>query len=176
MSKFILIIYLTIKEGKDMKKTIIISGIMLLASFGQAFSRSAGDVVVTDGITYFAEKVIPGTEKIKIYNATGEITKIPSRTVESFIKNGQVFVKLPVVTKTKDTVGTAFMQYITSREGLQLFRYCSNCLHYDPVENSIAPINAVYRYYVFSGGKFFLLLDELNTDSFLSYFGVKVIS
>jgi hypothetical protein len=159
-----------------MKKAIIISGIILCASLGQVFSRSASDVVVSDGITYFGEKIIPGTANIKMYNTSGEITKIPSRTVESFIKNGQVFVKLPVVTKANDTVGMAFMQYIANRSGLQLFRYCSNCLHYDPVESVIAPINLVYRYYIFKGGKYFMLLDEKEADTFLAFFRVKVFA
>jgi hypothetical protein len=159
-----------------MKKSTIVLVMILFASCGQVFSRKTSDIVVSEGKTYFGDKVIMGSANTKIYNAAGEITKIPSSAVESFIKSGQVFVKLPVVTKAKDTIGMAFMQYIASRSGLQLFRYCSNCLHYDPVEGVIAPINAVYRYYVFSGGEFFLLLDEVNTVSFLTYFGVKVIS
>lgn len=159
-----------------MKKVRALLSIMLLVFGNLAISMTANDIVISEGKTFFCEKVLMGPATARVYNAAGEMTKIPSRSVESFIKDDKVFVKLPVVNKTKDTVGMAFMQYIASRSGLQLFRYCSNCLHYDPVEGVIAPINAVYRYYVFSGGKFFLLLDEVNTESFLSYFGVKIIS
>jgi hypothetical protein len=158
-----------------MKKLIIITGVLILASWNQAFCRSGNDVVVAEGKTYFGDKIIPGPAKIKIYDTMGEITKISNNAIESFIRNGQVFVKLPVVTMANDTVGTAFMQYITSRSGLQLFRYCSQCLNYDPVEGVIAPINMVYRYYIFKGGKFFMLLDDKDTDAFMSFFGVRVL-
>jgi hypothetical protein len=159
-----------------MKKVIVLLGIMLLASGNRIIGRQISDIVVSDGITYFGDKVIPGPASVKIYNSGGEIIKIPNQTVESFIRNEQVFVKLPVVTKANDTVGMAFMQYIANRSGLQLFRYCSKCLHFDPLEVEIAPINPVYRYYIFKGGKYFMLLDEKDTDTFLSFFGVKVIA
>jgi hypothetical protein len=159
-----------------MKKTIIISGVVFFMSFGQVFSRSMNDVVVSDGQTIFGDKVIPGNKNMKIYNADREITKIPSRSVESYTKEEKVFVRLPVLTKANDTVGLAFMQYITSRSGLQLFRYCSTYLNFDPLEGEIAPINPVYRYYIFKGGKYLMLLDETDTETFFSFFGVKVLA
>jgi len=159
-----------------MKSTFILLNLMLIALSGQARNPPINDIVVSGGKTFFCDKVIMGPASAKIYNSAGEISKIPSQSVESFIKSGQVFVKLPVVTMANDTVGMAFMQYINSRSGLQLFRYCSQCLHYDPVEGVIAPINQVYRYYIFKGGKYFMLLDEKDADTFLSFFGVKVIA
>jgi hypothetical protein len=159
-----------------MKKIIVLLGIMLFAYGSRAIGRQISDIVVSDGITYFGDKVIPGPSNIKLFDSEGQITKLPNQTVESFIRSGQVFVKLPVITKSNDTVGLAFMQYITSRSGLQLFRYCSKCLQFDPLEGEIAPINPVYRYYIFKGGKYLMLLDEKDTDTFLSFFGVKVIA
>lgn len=149
---------------------------MLLVYGSQAMGRQISDIVVSGGITYFGDKVIPGPANVKIYNSAGEVIKLPNQTVESFTRNGQVFVKLPVMTKANDTVGTAFMQYLTSRSGLQLYRYCSNCLHFDPLEGEIAPMNLVYRYYIFKGGNYLMLLDEKDTGTFLSFFGVKVIA
>jgi len=159
-----------------MKKALTLLILVLIALVSKAISPPASDIVVSDGKTYFCDKVIMGTASAKIYDASGEITKIPSQSVESFIKKGQVFVNLPVITKTNDTVGMAFMQFISSRSGLQLFRYCSNCLKYDPVEGVIAPINAVYRYYIFKGGRYFMLLDEKDANTFLSFFGVTKIA
>jgi hypothetical protein len=158
-----------------MKKAIILLVLLLIALGSQAVSPPINDVVVSNGKTYYCEKMIMGPASVKIYNAAGEITKIPSHSVESFIKNGQVFVNMPVITKTNDTIGMAFMQYISSRWGLQLYRYCSHCLRYDPVEGIIAPINQVYRYYIFKGNKFLTLLEEKETETLLSFFGVKVL-
>jgi hypothetical protein len=159
-----------------MKNLFVLLSIMLVNSVCQAIRPPINDIVVSDGKTYFCDKVIMGPASAKIYYAAGEILKIPSKSVESFIKNGQVFIKLPVITKANDTIGMAFMQYINSRSGLQLFRYCSNCLKYDPVEGVIAPVNTVYRYYIFKGGKFFMLLDENDSATFLAFFGVRVMA
>ncbi|MEI6749252.1 MAG: hypothetical protein ACOYMF_12455 [Bacteroidales bacterium] len=159
-----------------MKRAVIILGLILIAFLSKAINPPINDIVITDDKTYFGDKVVMGPSSVRIYNKAGEITKIPSHAVESFIRNGQVFVKMPVITKANDTVGMAFMQYITSRSGLQLFRYCSHCLNYDPVAGVIAPLNQVFRYYVFKGGKFIMLLEEDNATSFLSYFGVKVLA
>lgn len=159
-----------------MKKIIIILILLLFAFGSQATSPETKNYVVAKGKTYFGEKVIVGSASTRIYNAVGEVTKIPVHQVDSFRQDNNVFVKLPVISKSNDTIGMAFMQLITSRSGLQLFRYCSKCLEYDPVESVIAPLNPVFRYYVFKGGKFFELLDEKNMESYLSFFGVRVIS
>jgi hypothetical protein len=163
-------------EGKVMKTAFILLNLIFIVWRSHALSLSANDVLTADDKTYFCDKLIIGISGAKIYNAAGEITKIPGKSIKSFIKNGQVFVKLPVVSRWNDTIGMAFMQLISSRSGLQLFRYCSNCLRYDPVENAIAPANPVYRYYVFKGGRYLLLLDENNSQAFFDFFNVKVIS
>lgn len=149
---------------------------MLIASGSQAVSPVTRNYVIAKGKTYICNKVIIGPANTKIYNAAGEVTKIPCSLVESFMQDNKVFVKLPVINKGNDTLGLAFMQYLSSRSGLQLYRYCSRCLQYDPLESVIAPVNMVFRYYVFKGSKFFMLLDETNADSYLAFFGVKVIS
>jgi hypothetical protein len=159
-----------------MKNLFVLLSIILVTSVCQAISPPINDIVVSDGKTYFCDKVIMGTASAKIINAAREAFKIPSKSVESFTKNGQVFMKLPVITKANDTIGMAFMQYINSRSELQLFRYCSNCLKYDPVEGVIAPVNNIYRYYIFKSGKFFMLLDGNDLDIFFDFFGVRVMA
>jgi len=73
------------------------------------------------------------------------------------------------------TVGLAFMQYITSCDGNRLYRYCSNCLKYDPVNEKIDPELPVYRYYIFKSGKFISVTDDFDLQSQVASFGVKVI-
>ena len=159
-----------------MNRAFILLNLIMFVWRSQAFCLSAKDIVISDDKTYFGDKLIIGTASAKIYNGTGEITKIPEKSIKSFMKDGQVFVKLPVVTKSNDTIGLAFMQFISSRSGLQLFRYCSNCLKYDPVEGIIDPLNPVYRYYIFKGGRYFMLLDENDSETFFDFFRVRVIA
>jgi len=175
-SKFTLNYYSSNQEDSIMNKMITLLIFLMIGSEIQAGSPLAKNYVVSKGKTYFCEKLIVGSANTKIFNAVGEVTKIPVHLVDSFRQGNNIFVKLPVISKSNDTIGMAFMQYITSRSGLQLFRYCSKCLQYDPVESIIAPVNQVYRYYVFKGGKFFKILDKENIDSYLSFFGVRVIS
>jgi hypothetical protein len=158
-----------------MKKINVLLVLLFIVFGSQAKSPVTKNYVISNGETYFCEKVIPGPANTRIYNAAGEVIKIPCQLIESFKQDDEVFVKLPVISKSNDTIGLAFMQYISSRAGMQLFRYCSRCLQYDPLEGVIAPVNPVFRYYVFKGGKFFDLLDEDNLESYLSFFNVRII-
>jgi hypothetical protein len=102
--------------------------------------------------------------------------KIPTFLINAYQKNGLLFERLPVVNKNQDTAGWAFMQFIASHEGYRLYRFCSNCLHYDPATGHIAPENPVYRYYVFKRGKFVSMTDDYNDIAILKQFGIKKLS
>ncbi len=95
--------------------------------------------------------------------------------IDAYSQNGVLFEKMPIVCKNQDTAGWAFMQRISSRNGYSLYRFCSNCIHYDPVDGIINPVYPVYRYYIFKNGKFVSLVDEHNAKEQLAKFGVKML-
>ncbi len=68
------------------------------------------------------------------------------------------------------------MQFIASHDGNRLYRYFSNCLKYDPVNEKIDPVLPVYRYYILKSGNFVSVTDDEDLQAQLSSFNVKVIA
>lgn len=158
-----------------MKTSLII--IMLMAFSAGASPESTGDgFVIADGITYFCQDMRIGLAKTLIVTTGGDIVKVPSNKVQAYRLNGHQYELLPLVNRRGDTLAQAFMEFITMRYGHRLYRYCSNCSKYDPLNGEIAPINRVYRYYVLHEGRMKLLPDEEEAAKILAYFNVKVIN
>lgn len=158
-------------------KTLAFFCILLLtASFVAADDASGSCYVIIDHETYFCDDIRPGKATTRIFRNGKLFMKIPTLLVNAYQKDGKLFERMPVVNKNQDTAGWAFMQFITSREGYRLYRFCSNCLHYDPATGQIAPENPVYRYYVFKNGKFISISDDYNDIALLKQFSVKRLS
>jgi hypothetical protein len=161
-------------EGQIMNRiTIIISLLMLSSVLCNAMSEDCF-VVIGDN-TYYCNSIRMGQGNTRIYSESG-MMKIPTPLISAYFLEGKLFERMPVVNKNMDTAGWAFMQFIASRSGYRLYRYCSNCVHYDPVTGEIAPPVPAYRYYVFKDRKFVAVADDRNVKNLLTRFGVKLIS
>jgi hypothetical protein len=139
-----------------------------------AAQKSTENFVIIGDETYYCDEVHAGMAKTSIYIDGKLRFKVPSYVISAYAQSGKFFEYLPVLNKNQDTTGWAFMQFITSHDGNRLYRYCSNCLKYDPVNATVAPIVPVYRYYVFRSGKFVSVSDDQDLQSQLAVFGVKV--
>ena len=158
-----------------MTRTALFILMLLMSILVKAVDKSTECYVVIGDNTYYCNEIHIGQGNTRLYSASG-IVKIPTPFIHAYAQNGEVFERLPVVNKNKDTVGWAFMQFISSRSGYRLYRYCSNCIKYDPISGEIDPSTLVYRYYIFKDGKFICLADETNVKPLLSRFGVKLRS
>jgi hypothetical protein len=157
-----------------MKRILIMIGLLQLTT-AFCMAKSEDCFVVIGDNTYYCNSIRMGQGNTRIYSATGML-KIPTPLISAYYLEGKLFERMPVVNKNLDTAGWAFMQFIASRSGYRLYRYCSNCVHYDPVSGEIAPPTQVYRYYVFKDRKFVAVADERNVKNLLTRFGVKMIS
>ena len=149
---------------------------MLLTSFTKANPNIAGSYIIMGDETFFCDDIRVGPSSFKITTLNGVNVRISTGSIDAYSKDGSFFEKLPVVNKNQDTSGWAFMQYLASRDEYKLYRYCSNCSHYDPATGEIAPVTPVYRYYIFKNGSFVTVTDDHNAKNLLKRFGVKVIS
>jgi hypothetical protein len=158
-----------------MKTSLIIITLALLST--GAMAESSGDgFIVADGVTYFCQTIRTGLANTRIMTMDGSIVKVPNNSVQAYRLNGHQFELLPLVDRQGDTIDYAFMEFIATGNNSRLYRYCSNCRKYDPLNGEIAPINFIYRYYVLRNGHLELLTNENMAVEILSCFNVKVIN
>lgn len=156
-----------------MKTPMILCWLLIFSTL--AFAENTGDnFVVAGGSTYLCQEMRIGFLNTRIITTDGKIIKVPNHRVEAYRVNGHQYELLPLINFNGDTVDMAFMEFICTREGTRLYRYCSNCSKYDPLKCEIAPINRVYRYYILRDGQMKLLTEKDETSKFMSYFKVRV--
>ncbi|MHC1777046.1 MAG: hypothetical protein AB9834_16720 [Lentimicrobium sp.] len=156
-----------------MKTSLNIIFLVLLST--GVLAESMGDgFVVADGVTYYCKTVRTGLLNTKIVTNDGHIVKVPNNSVQAYRMNGHQFELMPLVDRGGDTIDYAFMEFIALNNDSRLYRYCSNCRNYDPLNGEIAPLNPVYRYYVLSNGRLKLLTNDDETGKILACFNVKV--
>jgi hypothetical protein len=131
--------------------------------------------VIVGDETYFCESIYTGPSSFRITTTDGDDMKISTGRIDAYSYKGSYFEKMPVIDKNKDTAGWAFMQYLTSRDGFKLYRYCSTCTNFDPATGEIAPRSPIYRYYIFKDSKFVSVTDDHNVKPILKRFGVRVL-
>lgn len=148
-----------------MKRSILFIA-LVLAAIGVNASNEGKTIsyVKTDSKVYFGEDVKLGLFNTKIVSLDGTVTKIPYRDVVSYMDDSRLFENLPVVCENNDTTCYAMMEYITTKSGLNLYRYECNKEKTPRCE-----------YYVFKGGKFHLRIDQKNARTVLPFFGIRVV-
>ncbi len=156
-----------------MKKIVALILLSLLISASRAGNGEKNNFVLYQGVTYYCDEVYIGPDNTRICSYGSESLRLPTAQIEAYYHNGKLFEKLPIITKNFDTAGWAFMQFIASYSGYRLYRYCSNCAHYDPATGEINPSLLYFRYYIFKGGKFFALTDDEDANARLALFGVR---
>lgn len=147
-------------------KRIILSIALVLAAFGVNAGNEGKTVsyVKTNSAVYFGEDVKHGLFNTKVIAVDGSVTKIPYRDVVAYMDDSRLFENLPVVCENNDTTCYAMMEYITTKSGLNLYRY--EC-------NKEKTPRCVF--YVFKGGKYHLQVDQKNARTVLPFFGIKVV-
>jgi hypothetical protein len=148
-----------------MKKPLFILALILI-SFGAKAMIGDNSIsyVKTGSEVYFGQDLKIGFFNYKLLNSDGTVKKIPVREVVAYTHNSQHFDYLPVVNKSNVVTGYAMMEYVTQRNGLNLYRRC--CID----EKSTR-----YDYYIFKNGEFHLKIDQENAKTTLPFFGIKVV-
>jgi hypothetical protein len=161
--------------GIPMYKHLFILCFTLLSSGIHASLSTTDNYIVVDNETFFCGDIHVGPSSFRVTTTDGNVKRISTARIDAYSQKGLLFERLPVINKKQDTAGWAYMQFISSRDGYKLYRYCSNCSQYDPSTGEIAPAAPVYRYYIFKDGKFITVTDDYNVKSLLRRFGVKRI-
>ena len=149
-----------------MKKSIVLIA-LLLACFGIKAIADGPDVcfVKTADKVYFGQDVKMGLIHTKIISSDGTIAKVKTQQVTSYMHDGKLYDLLPLICPTGDTLCYNFMEYLTSRSDLKLYRY--KCCESREV---------VYVYFVYKDGKLYLRVNQYNAESILPFFGIKNVA
>jgi hypothetical protein len=146
-----------------MKKSILFTtvilislGLNVLADSNPACYLKTGEKV------YFGQKLKIGLISTKIISDDGTVIKVPNKNVKSYMDGTRLFELLPVVGVNYDTTGFALMEFVTSRNRLKLYSYYNQKV--DP---------SIKEFYVFKDDMLFLKLNQTNTASVLSFFGIE---
>jgi hypothetical protein len=149
---------------------ILFISVLILKAGGEATSY-----VTVNGKTYFCQTVKSGLLNMNLKMTDGSIMKVPLKNVDSYSCNGRLFERLPVKCKWAPANCTAMMEYITSRSGLRLYKYCKLQEHGDLYNCNYHKAHMEFEYFVFKDGKFYLHVTPDNAESILPFFGVKTI-
>ncbi len=160
-------------ENKIMKNLVTIIVLVFLAVMLKAANNESLSYVTANGKTYFCHNIKFGIFKTKITTNDGKKIAIPNSSVKAYMHNGRLFEKLPVICNNNDTVCKVLMEYITSREGLKLYRYSRYSEHCDYIKGNYKSAHPDYCYFVFRDNKFYLHVDEKNYSNVFDFFGVN---
>ncbi len=159
-----------------MKKLIVFIAMIFISAGIMATNTENSNYVVANGQTHFGKDIKFGMRYTKVIKTTGEVVKIRNAEVDAICNNGKVFEKMPVVrcdTKEKEMV---MLEYVTSRNGLKLYRLCQFVEKCDPGTQTFRTAQPEYCYYVFKDGAFYLQIDKKNAATALPFFGLGVES
>ena len=140
--------------------------ILLLAGFGIRLMAGGANIsyVKTGSNVYFGEDIRMGLFNTKVFSPDGSIALVHNRDIVAYMHDSKLFELMPLVGENNENLGYARMEYVTSRSGLKLYRYCSH--------DEKTPQQA---YFVYKNGKLHLRITPDNALSTLPYFGIKVL-
>lgn len=149
---------------------ILFISVLILKAGGEATSY-----VTVNGKTYFCQTVRSGLLNMNLKMADGSIMKVPLKNVDSYSCNGCLFERLPVKCKWAPANCTALMEYVTSRNGFRLYKYCEYRECGDLYNGNYKKAHLQSEYFIFKDGKFHLHVTPDNAESVLSFFSIKAI-
>jgi hypothetical protein len=158
-----------------MKRIMIVTLLTLFAVSLYAGDKENLNYIKTGGKTYFGCQIKAGIFNTRIITTDGKRVKVANQNIEAMVSNGRLYQKLPVICKNNVTDCMALMEYITSKDGMRLYRHTSYNGHYDLANGIIEKAHPEFTYFIFKDGKFHLRVDANNAETVLPFFGIEVI-
>lgn len=157
-----------------MKNLFVMLTLILSFLFLKAGEKTT-NYVTYEGKTYFCQKATPGLFNMNLTMDDGTILKVPIKKVDAYSCNGRLFERLPVMCEGATANCTALMEYVTSRNGFRLYKYCKVQEHGNLYDCTYQKAHKETTYFVYKDGKFHMQVTKENAESVLQYFNIKVI-
>jgi hypothetical protein len=154
-------------------KTIILT----LVAMSVVFSINAGEVkssyyINNTGETMNCKKIQFRSNSIRVVLENGEKALIDKDNIKAIRVKGDYFEKLPVYIENKNTGKEEFMQFVTTRGGLKLYRYKVNISDYNGLKSFNLKGSVAECYVVFKGDQFHVAVTDANYPTLFSFFGL----
>lgn len=157
-----------------MKKLFVIL-ILVMSALMLKAGGEATNYVTVNGKTYFCQTMKTGLLNMNLKLSDGTTMKVPFKNVDSYSLNGKLYERLPVMCKGAPANCTALMEYVTSRNGFRLYKFCKTQGHGEICDGNYEKAHLEYVFFVFKDGKFYLPVTNDNMESILPFFGIKTI-
>jgi hypothetical protein len=146
-----------------MKKLNLLFIILALGISTLAKAAEMPDYVITaEGVKYF-EKVRYGlTNYLTGVIKTAANVQYSADEIIAYRKNGKVYERMPVIESNRETGRYAFMEVLSYRSGLKVYRHSFPSGH-DPREDNM-------DYLVYRDGKYVVRFDERNAETLKRFF------
>lgn len=158
-----------------MKKSILIILLLMMAFGIKVLAGEKVCYVIAKGNTYIGQELKIGLVKTKVFTLDGQVVVIKNREIDAYCDGKRLYERMPVICEKNDTICSALMEFVTSRNGLRLYRYTCITEDIDPAKCTFRKMHEHYAYFVFQNGKMYLRINDPKTAlTALPFFGVEI--
>ncbi len=157
-----------------MKKFFLLTLIFLAALCISARGLYDNDVVVTGKTIYYCTKVTFSMMHARCILHDGSVVKLNMHDINAFQKNSCTYEKVPIYRNNKPTSQVYFMQLISTRDDMKLYRYDRSDLYFEHPSKEKPSVCSGNVYYVFKNGKYVMELCENNFITVMNFFGINI--
>lgn len=148
-------------------KISILLGLTLLLNFPLNAVEEV-NYLVTDEDTFIGTNLNFGLSNAKLTQTDGQVAKIDKDLVESFFVTNKRFDKMPIYMNGKNTGKEDFMELISQRNGLRLYKFkCNQNLNVNDKDACLL--------IVFKEKDFYVQVDKNNAKTIAEFFHINEI-
>jgi len=152
-----------------MKRSILIIAFMFVCFGIKSIAANPDDCYLKSGDkVYVGKDIKEGLIHTRIILQDGTTVEVDNHDISAYRHHNKVYMLMPVICNYRDTLCFAMMEYISSKNGFSIFRYCCRT-DQDELTNA-----QVSHFFIYKNGKFYRRIDEDQTEA-LAAFGIKMI-
>ena len=145
-----------------MKKTILLIAFMLICFGIKALAGNDETCFVKAGDKmYFGKDIKTGITHTKLISFDGSVAEFDNHEVTAYKHHNRLYMLMPVICDNNDVLCLAMMEYLNTKSGYSVFRYC-------------CPKNTE-AYFVYKDGKYYRRITEDQVEGLEDY-GIKVLA
>ena len=156
-----------------MKTHFLTLGLLLLSLSIYASTASSASYVITSHDTTICQQVIFGPNDISVVFENGSVVKYNQDEIVAYKSDGKQFEKKEIYINNKPSGRKAFMELVSFRNGLSLYKYR---LQKEMKSEFGKSLNDSYDrkniLYVFRNNDYYLQLTNANGANMLDYFHI----
>jgi len=156
-----------------MKKLALLSVILLVGITSFAGTVGENYCLITTGEKLYLKKIRVEDANVSATLVDGKKIVIPASQVKMYQVDGEIFEMLPIYVNNENTGKETFMQFVTTRAGLKLYKYTMREDKINEKTGAHEKGSKVEHFMVFRGDQFYIEINDKNSENLFSFFGVN---